>query len=42
MRTGKFSVVVPRPLLLRQFRLTQPNQSWVTNITYVRTHEGWP
>ena len=21
--------------------MNQPNQSWVTDITYIRTHEGW-
>ena len=27
--------------LQRQFSVDQPNQSWVTDITYIRTHEGW-
>ena len=27
--------------LQRQFKAAQPNQSWVTDITYIRTHEGW-
>ena len=27
--------------LSRQFSVDQPNQSWVTDITYIRTHEGW-
>lgn len=27
--------------LQRQFAVAQPNQSWVTDITYIRTHEGW-
>lgn len=27
--------------LSRQFTLTQPNQVWVTDITYIRTSEGW-
>ena len=27
--------------LQRQFSVSRPNQSWVANITYIRTHEGW-
>ena len=27
--------------LKRQFKVDEPNQSWVTDITYIRTHEGW-
>ena len=26
--------------LAREFNPAQPNQSWVTDITYIRTHEG--
>jgi len=25
----------------RQFDVDQPNQAWVTDITYIRTYEGW-
>lgn len=25
----------------RQFNVDRPNQSWVTDFTYIRTHEGW-
>lgn len=25
----------------RQFQVKKPNQSWVTDFTYIRTHEGW-
>lgn len=25
----------------RQFQVQGPNQSWVTDFTYIRTHEGW-
>lgn len=25
----------------RQFTVSEPNRSWVTDITYIRTHEGW-
>lgn len=28
-------------LLDRQFAVTKPNQVWVGDITYIRTHEGW-
>jgi putative transposase len=34
------SVVAPNHLQ-RQFRVDAPNQVWVTDITYIRTHEGW-
>ncbi len=27
--------------LQRRFTVSKPNQSWVTDITYIRTHEGW-
>lgn len=27
--------------LARQFDVAVPNQVWVTDITYIRTHEGW-
>ena len=28
-------------VLNRQFQVNKPNHAWVTDITYVRTHEGW-
>ena len=34
------AVVAPNHLQ-RQFTTAQPNQSWETDITYIRTHEGW-
>ena len=40
MRGGKPAVVAPNHLQ-RQFKTDEPNQSWVTDITYIRTHEGW-
>lgn len=40
MRGDKPAVVAPNHLQ-RQFTVTQPNQSWGTDITYIRTHEGW-
>ena len=33
--------VVAANILARQFNPNQPNQFWVTDITYIRTHEGW-
>ena len=27
--------------LQREFTVAQPDQVWVTDITYIRTHEGW-
>ena len=40
MRGGKPAVVAPNHLQ-RQFSVHEPNQTWVTDITYIRTHEGW-
>lgn len=37
---GKPSVIAPNRLR-RQFDPAQPNQAWVTDITYIATHEGW-
>jgi putative transposase len=37
---GKPATVAPNHLQ-RQFAPAAPNQSWVTDITYIRTHEGW-
>jgi putative transposase len=28
-------------VLARAFTVTEPNRAWVTDITYIRTHEGW-
>lgn len=27
--------------LNRQFEVDKPNQAWVADFTYIRTHEGW-
>ena len=35
------SCEVPPNTLAREFNPAQPNQSWVTDITYIHTHEGW-
>jgi putative transposase len=37
---GKPSVLIPN-LLQRQFTVTSPNKAWVTDITYIRTWQGW-
>src|SRR5690349_19818130 len=37
---GKPSVLIPN-LLQRQFTVTKPNHAWVTDITYIRTWQGW-
>lgn len=37
---GLVSHVAPN-VLDRQFEVDEPNKAWVTDFTYVRTHEGW-
>jgi len=37
---GKPAVLIPN-LLKRQFTVTKPNSAWVTDITYIRTWQGW-
>ena len=37
---GRAAVAVPN-LLQRQFTVTRPNKVWVTDITYIRTWQGW-
>jgi putative transposase len=37
---GKPSVLIPN-LLQRRFTVTRPNAVWVTDITYIRTWQGW-
>lgn len=39
-RAGKISCAADNKLS-RQFSVDQPNQAWVTDFTYIRTHEGW-
>jgi putative transposase len=38
---SKHSLPVSPNLLSRQFTVTRPNRVWVSDITYVRTTEGW-
>jgi hypothetical protein len=37
---SKPSELIPN-ILLRNFDVTRPNKAWVTDITYIRTWEGW-
>lgn len=37
---GTPSVLIPN-LLKRQFTVTRRNKAWVTDITYIRTWQGW-
>jgi putative transposase len=37
---GRPAVVAPNHLQ-QQFDVAEPNQAWVTDITYIRTQEGW-
>ena len=37
---GKPTVASPNRLE-RQFKVSEPNKVWVTDITYIRTYEGW-
>jgi putative transposase len=39
-RGGPTHITTPNTLD-RQFETKSPNQSWVTDITFVKTHEGW-
>ncbi|EAT6372230.1 IS3 family transposase [Salmonella enterica] len=39
-RKGEVSIVSPNSLQ-RQFNPDAPDERWVTDITYIRTHEGW-
>tara|TARA_Y100000589_G_scaffold310082_1_gene328112 strand:- start:467 stop:895 length:429 start_codon:yes stop_codon:yes gene_type:complete len=37
---GRPAIVTPN-LLQREFTVARPNQAWVTDITYIRTWQGW-
>lgn len=37
---GKPAVLIPN-VLQRRFTVSRPNRAWVTDITYVRTWQGW-
>lgn len=40
-RYGGKPAIVAENKLDRQFEVDAPDQTWVTDITYIRTHEGW-
>src|SRR5471032_879145 len=40
LKVGKPTVLIPN-LLQRQFTVTRRNKAWVTDITYIRTWQGW-
>jgi putative transposase len=39
-KAGKPTSTAPN-LLQRQFTFERPDPAWVTDITYIRTYEGW-
>ena len=39
-KAGKPSRIAPNRLD-QQFNVERPNAAWVTDITYIRTYEGW-
>jgi len=39
-KTAQAHVITPN-VLGRQFDPVRPDQAWVTDITYIKTHEGW-
>ena len=39
-KVGRPALVAPNQLQ-RQFQHDEPDHAWVTDITYIRTHEGW-
>jgi putative transposase len=39
-RATKPSVLIPN-VMKRQFDVSHQNRAWVTDITYIRTWEGW-
>jgi len=38
---SKHSKPIAKNVLNRDFKAERPNEKWVTDITYVETHEGW-
>lgn len=44
VRTGRYGgkpAVVAENKLEQQFEVASPDRVWVTDITYIKTHEGW-
>lgn len=40
-RYGSKPAIVAENRLEQQFKVAAPDQVWVTDITYIKTHEGW-
>lgn len=40
-RYGRWPAIVAENRLEQQFKVAAPDQVWVTDITYFKTHEGW-
>jgi putative transposase len=40
-RYGGKPAIVAENRLERQFQVSGPDEVWVTDITYIKTHEGW-
>jgi putative transposase len=40
VNVGKSALLIPN-VLKRQFTVSKPNRVWVTDITYIRTWQGW-
>jgi len=40
-RYGGKPAIIFENTLARNFKVATPNETWVTDITYIRTHEGW-
>ena len=38
---SKHNLVISKDLLNQDFKANRPNEKWVTDITYLRTQEGW-
>lgn len=38
---GRMPSIIAANQLDQDFDVTEPNQTWVTDITHIRTHEGW-
>ncbi|MEO8467198.1 MAG: DDE-type integrase/transposase/recombinase [Gammaproteobacteria bacterium] len=38
---GRLSIIAPNKLQ-REFTVDHPDRAWVTDITYIRTWQGWP
>lgn len=39
-KSGKPAIAAPNRLQ-QQFTVSKPDETWVTDITYIRTYEGW-